>query len=170
MIKLRLKELCRQKGITFIELADRVGLSRISVQNFNAGRQFPSSDNLEKIAKELGVEVYELFLPEESEQEPVNIQFRCSCGTVHTITIKWKRNGFCHSFFVFRMSYLRAEFFSFAFLNLAMVVSLTSSMMILRNSRVSEKHFGPIVIPSPIVFNETPSTITEFPNSNIFVI
>ena len=88
MIKLRLKELCKQKGITFIELADRVGLSRISVQNFNAGRQFPSSDNLEKIAKELGVEVYELFLPEESEQEPVNIQFRCSCGTVHTITIK----------------------------------------------------------------------------------
>lgn len=81
-----------------------------------------------------------------------------------------KGMAFAIPFFVFRMSYLRAAFFSFAFLNLAMVVSLTSSIMILRNSRVSEKHFGPIVIPSPIVFNVNPSTITEFPNSNIFVI
>lgn len=88
MIRLRLKELCKQKGITFIELADRVGLSRVSIQNFNSGRQFPSSDNLEKIAKELGIEVYELFLNEDREQEPVSVQFRCSCGTVHTITIK----------------------------------------------------------------------------------
>lgn len=85
---MRIKELCKEKGMTFIELADKVGMTRVSIGNMEAGRQFPTGETLEKIADALGVQVYELFLPEGKGQEPVDIQFRCPCGTVHTITIK----------------------------------------------------------------------------------
>lgn len=74
-IDLRIKELCKERGIGVAELADKIGLSRVSVGNFIARRQWPSSDSLKKMAEVLGVEVAELFAA------PSSNTFRCPhCG------------------------------------------------------------------------------------------
>ena len=62
-IELRIKDLCKEKGIGVAELAEKVGMSRVSIGNFIARRQWPSSEAIRKIAEALGVEVYELFKP-----------------------------------------------------------------------------------------------------------
>lgn len=63
MIELRIKELCKNKGIMINELADKVGMSRVSISAINAGRQNASIDTLEKIADALNVKIEELFAP-----------------------------------------------------------------------------------------------------------
>lgn len=66
MIKLRLKEICKEQKITLNELAERMGVSRVSLSGIATGKQKPSFDTLEKLANSLGVEVSELFAPSES--------------------------------------------------------------------------------------------------------
>lgn len=62
-INLRIKDLCREKGIGISELADKIGMSRVSIGNFIARRQWPSSEAIKKIAEALDVPVSELFAP-----------------------------------------------------------------------------------------------------------
>ena len=59
----RIKELCKERGIGISELAEKVGMTRVSIGNFIAGRQWPSSKALIKIADALGVDFSELFAP-----------------------------------------------------------------------------------------------------------
>ena len=63
MIKLRLKEICKERKIPLNELAEQVGISRVSLSGIATGKQKPSFDTLEKIANVLNVEVSELFAP-----------------------------------------------------------------------------------------------------------
>lgn len=63
MTKLRIKELCKEKGETLIALADKVGISQPSMSLIVNGKQKPSFDTLEKIADALGVGMGELFAP-----------------------------------------------------------------------------------------------------------
>jgi transcriptional regulator with XRE-family HTH domain len=83
-IDLRIKELCKAKGMGIQELADKVGMSRVSIGNFVARRQWPSSEAIRKIADALDVEVYELFRPSGETKG-----FTCPhCGKVIEISIK----------------------------------------------------------------------------------
>lgn len=76
MISLRIKELCKERGITLNELASRVGISQPSISGIATGKQKPSFDTLEKLAVALGVEVAELFAPQSDS-------IRCpKCGAV----------------------------------------------------------------------------------------
>ena len=61
MAQLRIKEICSDKGVSIVELAKRVGMSRVSISNMVAGRQSPPVDTLEKIAVALEVETWELL-------------------------------------------------------------------------------------------------------------
>lgn len=61
MIKLRIKEICKEKGITLNEVSERVGVSRVSMSGISAGRQKPSFDTIEAIATALDVNPSELF-------------------------------------------------------------------------------------------------------------
>lgn len=80
-IDLRIKDLCREKGIGIGELADKIGMSRVSIGNFIARRQWPSSEAFRKIADALGVEVSELFAPRRNT-------FTCpNCGAEITVTL-----------------------------------------------------------------------------------
>ena len=63
MVELRIKELCKRKGMMINELADKVGMTRVSISAINAGRQNASIDTLEKIASVLDVSISELFSP-----------------------------------------------------------------------------------------------------------
>ena len=85
MSQIRLKELCKEKGMTFNDLGEKIGVSRVSLSGIATGKQKPSFDTLEKIAGALGVSLSELFAPAPS-------QIKCpKCGTV--LKIKVERNG-----------------------------------------------------------------------------
>lgn len=58
---LNIKELCKRKGVTQKELAEKLGIAEISLSRSINGN--PTLETLEKIAEGLGVEVTELFAP-----------------------------------------------------------------------------------------------------------
>lgn len=59
----RIKELIKSKGYTQQEFADKLGMSRIGLTQLVNGK--PSYPTLEKIAKALDVEMWELFATKE---------------------------------------------------------------------------------------------------------
>ena len=69
MTRLRIKEVCKEKGISINELADRVTMTRVSISNMIAGRQSPPIDTLDRIADALGVETWELLKSPDSNTE-----------------------------------------------------------------------------------------------------
>lgn len=58
MASLRVKEICKDKGITLADLAERIG---VSASALSQSLKKPSFDTLEKLASSLNVEVAELF-------------------------------------------------------------------------------------------------------------
>lgn len=56
----RIKELCTTKGITQKELAERLGITDISLNKSLRG-EYPQLQTLEKIANELDVKISDLF-------------------------------------------------------------------------------------------------------------
>ncbi len=60
-MELRVKEVCKEKGVQMQELAEKLGINRITLTASLKGN--PTIGTLEKIAIALGVEVSELFAP-----------------------------------------------------------------------------------------------------------
>lgn len=61
MIQLRIKEICKEKGITLNMLAEKIGVSQPSISGIATGKQKPSFDTLERLSEALNVPVTELF-------------------------------------------------------------------------------------------------------------
>ena len=58
-MNLRVKEICKEKGLSMQELSDRLGIVRDTLtRNINGN---PTIETLEKIANALGVSITELF-------------------------------------------------------------------------------------------------------------
>ena len=74
-MELRVKELCKEKGLQMQELADKLGITRITLTRNISGN--PTISTLENIAAALGVSVPELFAP-----QPTNTITCPKCGTV----------------------------------------------------------------------------------------
>ena len=75
-MKLRLKELCKERGLTLTELGQKIGVAQATISGFQTGKIKPSFDSLEKLCAALNVSPGELF--EEDERPPVA---RCPhCG------------------------------------------------------------------------------------------
>lgn len=53
-------------------LAEKIGVSVQNINNVEGKRRFPRTENLIKIAEALGVEVYQLFIPQ--DKTPVAIE------------------------------------------------------------------------------------------------
>lgn len=92
MATLRIKQLCKEKGMTMQELAARIGISLNSISGLATGKQKPSFDTLEKLSQALNVEVGELFAPKNDF-----IAFVRSEGKTHTITSKEELKEFADS-------------------------------------------------------------------------
>lgn len=60
---LRVKEICKERGVLFKELAARVGVHDVTLRNSINGN--PTIGTLQKVADALGVEFLELFAPKE---------------------------------------------------------------------------------------------------------
>lgn len=74
MEKLRIAEICKEKGLTQTALAEKMGISRVGLSKAINGNT--TVQTLEKIAEALGVEVPELFAPKENDS------FVCpNCGS-----------------------------------------------------------------------------------------
>ena len=72
-MELRVKELCKEKGLQMQELADKLGITRITLTRNISGN--PTISTLENIATALGVSVPELFAP-----QPTNTIIFPHCG------------------------------------------------------------------------------------------
>ena len=83
MSDFRIKEICKAKGITQKELADRIGISRVGLAKALAGNT--TIGTLDKIASALGVPVAELF--EAPAQDTATIT--CPhCGQTITLQVE----------------------------------------------------------------------------------
>ena len=74
-MELRVKDLCKEKGLQMQELADKLGITRITLTRNISGN--PTISTLENIAAALGVTVPELFAP-----QPTNTITCPKCGAV----------------------------------------------------------------------------------------
>lgn len=80
-MKLRIKEVLKEKKVTAVSLAEQIGIAQPSMSNIANGKVTPSLDTLEKIAAALGVPVSELI------DEPKAGNFTCPyCGTELRLT------------------------------------------------------------------------------------
>jgi len=58
----RVQKYRKQKGLTQERLAELIGIDTISLSKIETGRNYPTSENITKLARVLGVNVYELFV------------------------------------------------------------------------------------------------------------
>lgn len=58
----RIQEYRKSKSYTQEELAEIIGMDTVSLSKIETGRNYPSSENLAKLADALEVDVYELFI------------------------------------------------------------------------------------------------------------
>lgn len=64
----RIKELCQSKGFTQKELADKMGISDISLNKTLRG-DYPQLQSLERIANALDIDISELFVRNAPDSE-----------------------------------------------------------------------------------------------------
>lgn len=64
-MKVRIKEIMQQKGITSVALSEMMGISKATVSNLINNKTMPSIDTLGKIAEALDVPNWQLFASEE---------------------------------------------------------------------------------------------------------
>lgn len=58
----RIQKYRKQRGLTQEALAELIGIDTISLSKIETGRNYPTSENITKLACVLQVEVYELFI------------------------------------------------------------------------------------------------------------
>lgn len=61
---MRIKDVCKEKGITVSQLAEKMGIKQESLSRAINGN--PTLETLEKIANALGVDITQLFAPSSS--------------------------------------------------------------------------------------------------------
>lgn len=76
-MSLRIKELCKEQGMSMELLANAVGIHRVSLSLISSGKMNPTLDTLQKIADALNVPITELFNTNEENK------FKCPhCGKI----------------------------------------------------------------------------------------
>lgn len=74
-MELRIKELCKEKGITIKDLATMINLSAVAMSNLVNSKSKPGIDVFDRIATALNVPISELF------EQPTNDTITCpNCG------------------------------------------------------------------------------------------
>ena len=58
----RIQKYRKQSSLTQEALAELIGIDTISLSKIETGRNYPTSENITKLANALGVEIYELFV------------------------------------------------------------------------------------------------------------
>lgn len=82
-MELRVKEICKDKGILMEELANKLGIARVNLTKTINGN--PTIGTLERIAEALEVDFMELFAKNEKGEANGYIELD---GTIHKVTSK----------------------------------------------------------------------------------
>lgn len=61
MVKLRLRQIFKQKHVTQAVIAKRLGVSTMTVSGWTTGRHFPTIETLDRISEMLDVPITEFF-------------------------------------------------------------------------------------------------------------
>lgn len=92
MAELRIKEVCKEKGVKVMDLSTMIGVSQTNTSNIINGKVNPSLETLEKIATALNVPMWQLFAsPEEIQPQSDGASITCpNCGKEFEVELKAK--------------------------------------------------------------------------------
>lgn len=91
-MKVRIKEIMVEKGVSSVSLADIIGVSKVTVSNLINNKTMPSVETLEKIATALNVPMWQLFAsPKEIQPQSDGASITCpNCGKEFEVELKAK--------------------------------------------------------------------------------
>lgn len=91
-MKVRIKEIMVEKGVSSVSLADIIGVSKVTVSNLINNKTMPSVETLEKIATALNVPMWQLSAsPEEIQPQSDGVSITCpNCGKEFEVELKAK--------------------------------------------------------------------------------
>ena len=88
IMKLRLKEILEEKGLTSAAFSEMVGVHKVSISYIINGKQMPSVDTLVRFADALDVDFADLFVSKKQKLEVQTPTFICPhCGKPLNIDI-----------------------------------------------------------------------------------
>lgn len=73
MVKLRLRQILKQKHVTQVELSQRLGVSAMTVSSWITGRRYPSIETLDQISEILDTPIAEFFQPATTDEISLEI-------------------------------------------------------------------------------------------------
>lgn len=72
MVKLRLRQIFKQKQVTQVEMARRLGVSAMTVSGWITGRRYPSIETLDRMAEMLDTPITDFF--ESPARDDISLQ------------------------------------------------------------------------------------------------
>ena len=89
---LKIKEALKKRGLKQIDLADRLGINRVSLSRLLSDKNDMRISTIKKIADAIGCDVAEFFAPEETEENNVITCPHCGAKLVINLSISDKKH------------------------------------------------------------------------------
>ena len=87
-----IKDILKQRGLTQNELAERLGINRVSLSRILSNKNDMRVSTIRKIAEAIGCDVAEFFTPEEAEEHNVVTCPHCGEKLVINLSISDKKH------------------------------------------------------------------------------
>ena len=89
---LQIKETLKQRGLTQNELADMLGINRVSLSRLLSDKNDMRMSTIKKIADAIGCDVAEFFKPEETEDNNTITCPHCGAKLVINLSVSDKKH------------------------------------------------------------------------------
>ena len=89
---LQIKETLKQRGLTQNELAERLGINRVSLSRLLSDKNDMRVSTIKKIADAIGCDVAELFSPAETEDNNTITCPHCGAKLVINLSVSDKKH------------------------------------------------------------------------------
>ena len=89
---MHIKDILKQRGLTQNELADRLGINRVSLSRLLSDKNDMRISTIKKIADAIGCDVTEFFAPEEKEEHTTITCPHCGEKLVINLSISDKKH------------------------------------------------------------------------------
>ena len=89
---LQIKEALKQRGLTQNDLADRLGINRVSLSRILSNKNDMRVSTIKKIADAIGCDVAEFFTPAETEEHTTITCPHCGAKLVINLSISDKKH------------------------------------------------------------------------------
>ena len=89
---LQIKETLKQRGLTQKELAERLGINRVSLSRLLSDKNDMRVSTIKKIADAIGCDVAEFFAPEDKEEHNTITCPHCGAKLVINLSVSDKKH------------------------------------------------------------------------------